>query len=54
MVKNTCFLNSFEEHILSPDVHPGNDEPYAGFFLLLDEFEVNLGLTCIEVYFGSS
>ena len=29
MVKNTCFLTSFEGHILSPDVHPGNDEPYV-------------------------
>ena len=28
MVKNTCCLTSFEGHILSPDVRPGNNGPY--------------------------
>ena len=28
MVKNTCFPTSVEGHILSPDIRPGNDEPY--------------------------
>ena len=27
--QNTCFTISFEGHIWHPDVHPGDDGPYA-------------------------
>ena len=39
MVKNTCFLTSFEGHILAPDVRPGYIGPYNK--ICLDELLLN-------------